>query len=444
MKTNFFSSAPLSHWRSITFLLLVSLLCSSSTTESAPSDEQSAGTIIAYEHKNYRGKTTTFRVGNWNKHQLGRVGNDRISSIRVPSGMQVTIYQHDTWRGKRVTLTRSYSDIHQLGFGDEVSSLRVSRRNVTRYQRKSGNRLPNNFVSASNLKVDKGPVKKYARTTDLPCDCHMQGIGWSAETDHVVLTCQDKCSSDRGGYMLLYNRNSHTAIDVTKSRAARRYNHPSSIQIFNKTFPVAMADGKTDNSYIEFYRIVGDRMIYQSGRNIVVLKRHIGALAYATIGNYTYMIGAGWDAKDLTIWRSGYKNATSGFVQTAYFPSAKSAVINGVDKNWSKYNSLWLGQLANGKIVLMATHGGIGSTKSWLDIWEIYNINTGQPRFKKIAKKWMGWHGGKNYFFEGTTIKMTGPNLSDLRVLAAPHDYGTGGCSANTRCTKGIYEVRVY
>ncbi|NET35811.1 MAG: hypothetical protein F6K19_27925 [Cyanothece sp. SIO1E1] len=444
MKTYFFSSASLAYWRSTALLLVVAIICSSSTAKHANSVDLASGTITAYEHKNYRGKATTFRVGSWNKHQLGRVGNDRISSIRVPAGMEVTLYQHDTWRGKRITLNRSYNDIHKLGFGDEVSSLRVRRKTVNNYRPKSGNRLPNSFVSAGNLKVESGPSKKFTSVASLPCDCHMQGIGWSAESNQMVLTCQDKCSNDRGGYMMLYNGSNGRAVHTVKSRAAARYNHPSSIQIYNKTFPVAMADGKSDNSYIEFYKISGSQMIYQQGKDIVVPRRHIGALAYATIGNYTYMIGAGWDAKNLTIWRSNTKNATSGFYQTAYFPSAKSAVMKGIDENWSAYNSLWLGQLANGKTVLIATHGGLGSPRSWLDIWEIYHLHGSQPRFKKISKKWMGRKGMKNYFFEGTTIKMTGPSLSDLRVLAAPHDYGTGGCSANTRCTKGVYEVRAY
>ena len=218
MKMYFFSSASLPYWRSTVLLLLVAIVCSSSSTENANSVDLANGTIIAYEHKNYRGKTSTFRVGSWNKHQLGRVGNDRISSIRVPAGMEVTLYQHDTWRGKRITLTRSYNDIHKLGFGDEVSSLRVRRKTVSSYRPKSGNRLPNSLVSANNLKVESGPSKKFTSVASLPCDCHMQGIGWSAESNQIVLTCQDKCSNDRGGYMMLYNGSTGRAPEAASSQ----------------------------------------------------------------------------------------------------------------------------------------------------------------------------------------------------------------------------------
>jgi|GEM_PF-3274316 len=444
MKTVLKFRFRLNHFYSLGTLIILASFLSNLTSETPKTSSAVSGTVTVYEHKYYRGKRKVFSVGSWNKNQLGPVGNDKISSIKVSAGTEVILYQHDTYRGKKITLNKSYNDLHKLGFGDEVSSLRVRRKTTTSYRPKSGNRIPNDFVNASNLKVESGPSKKSTSVTSLPCDCHMQGIGWSAESNQVVLTCQDKCSNDRGGYLMLYNGSAGGAVHTIKSRAAARYNHPSSIQIYNKAFPVAMADGKTDNSYIEFYRLSGNRMVYQQGKDIVVPRRHIGALAYATIGNSTYMIGAGWDAKNLTIWRANTKNATSGFNQTAYFPSAKSAVINGIDKNWSAYNSLWLGQLGNGKIVLIATHGGLGSSRSWLDIWEIYNLNTSQPRFKKISKKWMGRKGPKNYFFEGTTIKMTGPSLSDLRVLAGPHDYGTSGCPANTRCTKGVYEVRAY
>lgn len=402
-----------------------------------------ASSITVYEHKNYRGKSKVFSAGNWNKHTLSPVGNDKISSIRIPSDMKAILYEHDTYRGKKITLTKSYADLHKLGFGDKASSLQVKTiKSTPTYRRLSGNRLPNDFVSASKLRVEAGPLKKTVSTNSLPCGCHMQGIGWSAESNQTVLTCQDECGNDRGGYLVLYNGSGSSAVHTVKSRAAARYNHPSSIQIFNKTFPVAMADGKTDDSYIEFYKISGSRLSYQSGKTIPVKNRHIGALAYASIGNATYMIGAGWDAKNLTIWKANSRNATSGFNRTAYLPNAKSAVINGIDKNWSAYNSLWLGQLANGKIVLIATHGA--SPKGWLDIWEVFNINSSQPRFKKIAKKSLYQTSGKNYFYEGTTIKMTGPKLSDLRVLASPHDYGTSGCPSGTRCTKGIYEIGAY
>ncbi|MEZ5044974.1 MAG: hypothetical protein R2828_34065 [Saprospiraceae bacterium] len=402
-----------------------------------------AGTITVYEHKNYGGKYKVFSPGSWNKSSLSPVGNDEISSIKIPAGMEVTLFEHDTYKGKKITLTKSYADLHGLGFGDEVSSLIVKTVSSPPQHPTSGMKLPNDFVGAETLKVETGPLKKTVKSASLPCDCHIQGIGWSPESNQTILTCQDKCSTDRGGYLMLYNGNNPSAVHSVKSRAAARYNHPSAIQVFNKAFPVAMADGKTDNSYIEFYKISGNQLSYQSGKDITVTNRHIGALAYATIGNNTYMIGAGWDAANLTIWRAPTKNAISGFSQTAYLSNASSGVINGIDNNWSAYNSLWLGQLANGKIVLVATHGG--GSQSWLDIWEVQNIDTSSPKFKKIAKKWMAKPGfAKNYFFEGTTIKMTGPNLSDLRVLACPHDYGTSGCPAGTRCTTGVYDIRAY
>ncbi len=395
--------------------------------------------ITIYEDKGYRGSRKSFAVGRFNKNALSPVGNDKISSVRIPASLEVTLYEHDTYRGKNVTLTQSTADVHHLGFGDNVSSLIVHRRPPATYR--SGLPLSTDIVPANTLKILTGPAKRYASRSQLPCNCHIQGIGWNPETRHTVITCQDLCSPKRGAYLLLYPNTSSRAAHVVRARANTKYNHPSSIQVFQGIFPVAMADGKTDHSFIEFYAIQNNRLRYLSGRNIIVRNRHIGALAYTVIGNNTYMVGAGWDAKDLTFWQAPGRRATSGFRQTAYAANATSLILRGIDNNWGAYNSLWLGRLSNGKIVLIATHGGLGSPRSWLDIWEVFNLGRSNVRLQKIAKKWMGRKGTKNVFFEGVTLRVTGSRLQDIHILAAPHDYGTTGCPANTRCTRGVYDV---
>jgi Beta/Gamma crystallin len=81
--------------------------------------------VIVYEHGYYNGRSQTFGAGNHDMGSLNVVGNDQISSIRVPAGMSVIIYEHANYGGRSVTLTADNPDLSQVNFNDNVSSLRV-------------------------------------------------------------------------------------------------------------------------------------------------------------------------------------------------------------------------------------------------------------------------------------------------------------------------------
>ncbi len=75
-----------------------------------------------YEHPNYGGRAATLGVGVYqNPRQFG-LGNDSISSIRVPRGLMVTLYQH-TFTGDYRTY---FEDCPNLGsMNDQTSSIVV-------------------------------------------------------------------------------------------------------------------------------------------------------------------------------------------------------------------------------------------------------------------------------------------------------------------------------
>jgi hypothetical protein len=82
--------------------------------------------VIVYEHGYYAGRSQTFGAGNHDMGTLNGVGNDQISSIRVPAGMSVIIYEHANYGGRSVTLTADNPDLSRVNFNDNVSSLRVT------------------------------------------------------------------------------------------------------------------------------------------------------------------------------------------------------------------------------------------------------------------------------------------------------------------------------
>ncbi|MBB5367088.1 MULTISPECIES: Vps62-related protein [unclassified Janthinobacterium] len=85
----------------------------------------SAGVVSVYADANFSGKSQTLAPGSYDMGALGGVGNDTISSLRVPAGWRVTLYEHAGFQGRSQIVT---ADITMLGeaFNDQVSSITVS------------------------------------------------------------------------------------------------------------------------------------------------------------------------------------------------------------------------------------------------------------------------------------------------------------------------------
>lgn len=75
-----------------------------------------------YSAPNYQGASQTFGIGSYDIGKLNVVGNDRISSIRVPNGMQVELFADANYRGGSVVVT---GDTPNLTFFNSVTSSMV-------------------------------------------------------------------------------------------------------------------------------------------------------------------------------------------------------------------------------------------------------------------------------------------------------------------------------
>lgn len=83
--------------------------------------------VTLYRDCDYRGLSKSFGRGAYTARELGLVGNDRLSSLRVPSGWEVILYTDDNLDGERMTITRDRSCLPN-SFNDRVSSIEVRRR----------------------------------------------------------------------------------------------------------------------------------------------------------------------------------------------------------------------------------------------------------------------------------------------------------------------------
>ncbi len=79
--------------------------------------------ITLYEDCNYRGRSHQLGPGRYYDNQLG-IGNDRLSAIRIPDGMKVTVYMDNNFRGASVTFDGDVSCM-PAQYNDKVSSIRV-------------------------------------------------------------------------------------------------------------------------------------------------------------------------------------------------------------------------------------------------------------------------------------------------------------------------------
>lgn len=84
--------------------------------------------VVIYEHANYRGRSKKFYPGNYDIRQLG-IGNDVLSSIKVPKGMGVRIYEHAGFKGKSKEYTANVSFVGNA-WNDKTSSIKVYSKRV--------------------------------------------------------------------------------------------------------------------------------------------------------------------------------------------------------------------------------------------------------------------------------------------------------------------------
>ncbi len=80
---------------------------------------------VLYRDCDFRGSSLELGQGAYGANSLGKIGNDQLSSLRLPSGWQAVLYADDNFRGRSMTIT---SDTNCLprDFNDSVSSMIIS------------------------------------------------------------------------------------------------------------------------------------------------------------------------------------------------------------------------------------------------------------------------------------------------------------------------------
>jgi hypothetical protein len=83
--------------------------------------------VTLYGDYGFRGASETFRTGEIADLKGTRIGNDAVSSVRVPRGCTVMLFADNNFRGRSIELTRDEPELGRTAVGnDSVSSISVS------------------------------------------------------------------------------------------------------------------------------------------------------------------------------------------------------------------------------------------------------------------------------------------------------------------------------
>ena len=106
-------------------IMLTSATAVAQTYPAPYSTQQNDAFVTVYKDCGFRGKSRALAVGDYRNVRDLNLGNDSISSVRVPNGVQITLYEHERFKGEAVYLDRDISCLDKR-WNDEASSLKVA------------------------------------------------------------------------------------------------------------------------------------------------------------------------------------------------------------------------------------------------------------------------------------------------------------------------------
>ncbi len=256
--------------------------------------------------------------------------------------------------------------------------------------------------------------------------CHTQGIAWCDKTNQLIITCQ---GADKQAYLLLYDGKLKAKSPTTKAIMPLKIittdadignDHPSATQVSKGIFPVAIAGEKGTPTTIYFYQLTKGNMNKIEAAAPILYPGHLGALAYQTIDGVTYLVGVGWDATYLVVWKTTDPSRFTNF--KVLYEGKTAAVCNAPI---GPYNSIWLGKIDDtDQLTLLTSYGSFYRKKyNFLDVWRFSDEENGLSLNQITSLHVPGYtkETARSLFFEGFTVRQI--KNKQLTIWSAPHDF---------------------
>lgn len=189
---------------------------------------QKKTSITIYRSANYLGKSQKLLVG-YNAGPL-EIGNDVLSSIKIPAGWRVTLYENGPETGKELVLTTDVPDLAALNFNNITSNILVE----------AIDNLPAPKINISQLvaphhellyKMAGGEKKREILNGNrlsglyLAGGFHAQAIG---QYSNFVYVAFSESELAKGATLWIYDLDNHSS---TKFDLPSEYPHPCCIQV---------------------------------------------------------------------------------------------------------------------------------------------------------------------------------------------------------------------
>jgi hypothetical protein len=96
--------------------------------EDLPSSSPTTNLVVTiFDDCSYGGKSAQIAVGSYDLAQVNQwIGNDAMSSLKIPKGLTVTLYEHANYGGKSVVLTSDVPCLVDKQFNDAATSMKVT------------------------------------------------------------------------------------------------------------------------------------------------------------------------------------------------------------------------------------------------------------------------------------------------------------------------------
>lgn len=240
----------------------------------------------------------------------------------------------------------------------------------------------------------------------MPTWSHTQGL--AVTENYVIISSQVK---QLGAILLKFNRSSDKFLQH-RWLGHPKMDHPSDIQICERTLAVAVAVPRRDSFSIIYFcdvptmNCVGDS---------IIIADHVGALAFGRYKKQYYLFGGTWDSDRLLIYRS--EKRESDYELLAYENWIDLIAPGSTDSLKQKYNALHFYPRKADVPLLYASSGKV------LDVWEVIGIANDELQLKKIYSKTTDGYietGNGRLFHEGMDVHQI---ESRLFYFAAPHDF---------------------
>jgi len=194
--------------------------------------------ITLFEDCNYKGRSYYLQPGSYSVYQM-KIGNDRLSSLQIPSGMRVTLYEHNNFKGRSRTFTSHVFCLDQT-WNDITSSIVVESTYQPGYD-------PNNYITFYNDCYSGGFSRSLGPGTYSGASLGNLRLNISSFTFHGNLRLRVYTSSDNAtGYYASFE-NSQSCLGKTYNDKIR------SLVIEHRSGDYGGDDGYGGNKYATIY-----------------------------------------------------------------------------------------------------------------------------------------------------------------------------------------------